>query len=318
ADAPVVRVEISAVEAMTSDVSKYEFRSLDGADLPAWTAGAHLDVLVAPEFLRQYSMSGDPEDRSKYQIGVLREDEGRGGSAFLHRIFSEGRKVFVSKPINHFELDETATKTFLMGGGIGITPMIAFAHRLHDLGADFELHYSASRKDGAGYVNDLKGMEWSDRVAFHFSDEGTRADLDQVLSEFQEGWHVYTCGPDRFMESVMAAAERQGFPEDARHLEYFSVPEQPDYENFDFTMKLKDGREILVPADKIATDVLLENGVHVDVKCSDGICGVCKCGLVSGEVEHRDFVLSNKQRETSVILCQSRAKEDGGVIEIDL
>ncbi|KPA23365.1 3-chloro-4-hydroxyphenylacetate reductive dehalogenase precursor [Shimia sp. SK013] len=318
ADAPVVRVEISAVEAMTSDVSKYEFRSLDGADLPPWTAGAHLDVLVAPEFLRQYSMSGDPEDRTKYQIGVLREDEGRGGSAFLHRIFSEGRKVFVSKPINHFGLDETATKTFLMGGGIGITPMIAFAHRLHDLGADFELHYSASRKDGAGYVNDLKEMEWSDRVTFHFSDEGTRADLDQVLDGFQEGWHVYTCGPDRFMEGVMSAAESQGFPEDARHLEYFSVPEQPDYENFDFKMKLKDGRELLVPADKIATDVLLENGVHVDVKCSDGICGVCKCGLVSGEVEHRDFVLSNKQRETSVILCQSRAKEDGGVIEIDL
>lgn len=120
------------------------------------------------------------------------------------------------------------------------------------------------------------------------------------------------------MDGVMAAAERQGFPEEARHLEYFNVPEQPDYENFDFTLKLKDGRELIVPADKVATDVLLENGLHVDVKCADGICGVCKCGLVSGEVEHRDFVLSNKQRESAVILCQSRAKEAGGVIEIDL
>ncbi|MCP4819317.1 MAG: oxidoreductase, partial [Shimia sp.] len=240
------------------------------------------------------------------------------GSALLHRIFSEGRKVFVSKPINHFELDESASKTFLMGGGIGITPMIAFAHRLHELGLDFELHYSASRKDGAGYLNDLNEMSSKDKVTFHFSDKGTRADLDAVLSGYQDGWHVYTCGPDRFMDGVMAAAERQGFPEEARHLEYFSVPEQPEYENFDFKIRLRDGRELVVPADKNATDVLAENGVHVDVKCSDGICGVCKCGLVSGEVEHRDFVLSNKQRETSVILCQSRAKERDGVIEIDL
>ncbi|TCL09064.1 reductive dehalogenase [Shimia isoporae] len=317
-DAPVVRVEISAVEAMTADVTKYEFRTLDGSALPEWTAGAHLDVLVAPEFLRQYSMSGNPNDRDTYQIGVLREDEGRGGSALLHRIFSEGRKVFVSKPINHFELEESATRTFLMGGGIGITPMIAFAHRLHELGRDFSLHYSASREDGAGYINDLKGMPWADKVEFHFSDKGTRADLDAILAGYQDGWHVYTCGPDRYMDGVMAAAERQGFPDDARHLEYFSVPEQPEYENFEFRLKLKDGRELIVPEDKIATDVLLENGVHVDVKCSDGICGVCKCGLVSGEVEHRDFVLSNKQRETSVILCQSRAKDAGGVVEIDL
>ena len=317
-DAPVVRVALSKVEKMTADVTKYEFSSLDGQPLPEWTAGAHLDVVVAPEFLRQYSMSGDPGDRGTYQIGVLREDEGRGGSALMHRIFHEGRKVFISKPINHFELDETATRTFLMGGGIGITPMIAFAHRLHDLGADFELHYSASREDGAGYLKDLKGMAWKDKVHLHFSDKGTRADLDQVLSGYQPGWHVYTCGPDRFMDAVMAAAERQGFPEEARHLEYFSVPEQPDHENHDFALRLKDGRELVVPADKIATQVLAENGIHVDVKCSDGICGVCKCGLVSGEVEHRDFVLSKKQRETAIILCQSRAAKPGGVIEIDL
>ncbi|MEX0365106.1 MAG: reductive dehalogenase [Ruegeria sp.] len=318
-DAPVMRVELTKVEKMTADVSKYEFSAPNGTPLPEWTAGAHLDVLVAPEFLRQYSMSGDPADRSKYQIGVLREDEGRGGSALLHRIFSEGRKVFISKPINHFELDESATKTFLMGGGIGITPMIAFAHRLHELGAEFELHYSASTRAGAGYLDDLAAVPWADRVHLHFSDEGTRADLDAVLAGYAEGWHVYTCGPDRYMDGVMQAAERQGFPEEARHLEYFSVPEQPDYENFEFTVKLaRSGQELHVPEDKDAAQVLNEAGIHVDVKCSNGICGVCKCGLVSGEVEHRDFVLSKKQREGAIILCQSRAAKAGGVVEIDL
>ena len=318
-DAPVVRVAVAKAEAMSGDVTKYEFRSLDGSDLPEWTAGAHLDIVVAPEFLRQYSMSGDPADRSKYQIGVLREDTGRGGSALMHRIFAEGRKVFVSKPINHFELDETARKTFLMGGGIGITPMIAFAHRLAAIGAEFEVHYSIPSKSVAGYLGDLAAFSWADRVHLHVSDQGSRCDLAATLSGYQPGWHVYNCGPERYMDGVIASAEAAGFPDEARHLEYFSVPEVPDYVNHPFTLKLaRSGRELHVPADKSATDVLAENGVAVDVKCSDGLCGVCKCGLISGDVEHRDFVLSKKQKETEVILCQSRAADPDGVIEVDL
>ncbi|NNF72495.1 MAG: reductive dehalogenase [Rhodobacteraceae bacterium] len=318
AASPVLRVEVSKVERMTPDVTKYEFRSLDGADLPEWAAGAHLDVVVAPEFLRQYSMSGNPADRSVYQIGVLREDDGRGGSKLLHRIFNEGRKVFISPPINHFPLDETAEHTLLMGGGIGITPMIAMAHRLHAIGASFEVHYSVPSRGAAGYLDDLTGVPWADHVTLHVSDEGSRADLAAILGRYEPGWHAYTCGPDRYMSAVMDAATSAGFPEEARHLEYFSVPETPDYENHPFTLRLKDGRDLLVPVDKSASDVLIENGVHVDVKCSDGLCGVCKCGVLAGEIEHRDFVLSKSQRAEAIILCQSRAAEPDGVIELDL
>ncbi|UWS79104.1 2Fe-2S iron-sulfur cluster-binding protein [Phaeobacter sp. G2] len=318
-DSPVLGVRVSRVQAMGPDITKYEFQSLDGSPLPEWTAGAHLDIVVAPEYLRQYSMSGDPADRSTYQIGVLREDAGRGGSLLLHRIFAEGRKIFISKPINHFPLTEGAAKSYLMGGGIGVTPMIAMAHRLHALGQAFELHYSISNRAAAGYLQDLAQAPWSDRVHIHVSAEGTRADLDRLLAGYGPGQHVYTCGPDRYMEAVMQAAERQGFPEEARHLEYFSVPELPEYENHAFTLKLaRSGRVLEVPASKTATDVLLENGVHIDVKCSDGICGVCKCGLLSGEVEHRDFVLSKAQRKEAVVLCQSRAAQKDGTIEVDL
>lgn len=318
-DAPVIMARVSKVEQMSADVTKYEFTTWDGSALPAWTAGAHLDVVVTPEFLRQYSMSGNPADTTKYQIGVLREDEGRGGSKMMHRIFTEGRRVFISKPINYFELDESATKTFLMGGGIGVTPMIAFAHRLHELGRDFEFHYSVSRQADAGFLEDLPNMPWAAHVQFHFSDKGTRADLDEILKGYQAGWHVYTCGPDRFMDGVMNAAERQGFPEEARHLEYFSVPEQPDFVNHAFTVKLAlSGRELSVPVDKTISDILVENGIPVDVKCSDGICGVCKCRIVEGEVEHRDFVLSKKQRETEIITCQSRAAEGCETLTLDL
>ena len=318
-DAPVITARISAVEQMTPDVTKYEFEAFDGSDLPEWTAGAHLDVVVTPEFLRQYSMSGDPQDRTKYQIGVLREDQGRGGSKMMHRIFNEGRRVFISKPINHFELVEDATKTFLMGGGIGVTPMIAFAHRLHHLGKDFEFHYCASRIDGAGYRDDLASVPWVDKVHLHFSDQGSRADLDAILAGYQAGWHVYTCGPDRFMNGVIEAAERQGFPEDARHLEYFSVPEAPDYVNHAFKVKLaKSGREFEIPEDKSISDVLVDAGIPIDVKCSDGICGVCKCGHSGAKVEHRDWVLSNSQKETEIITCQSRAANEGVTLILDL
>ena len=317
-DAPVIAVRVSRVEVMTDSVTMYEFQSLDGGDLPEWQAGAHLDIVVAPELLRQYSMSGDPKDRSKYQIGVLREDQGRGGSALLHRIFSEGRRVFISKPINHFPLNEDAPKSYLMGGGIGVTPMIAFAHRLHDLGRDFALHYSCSARDNAGYLSELAAMPWADKVHLHFSADDTRADLDVILGNAPTGAHIYTCGPERYMTAVMDAAIKSGFPEEHRHLEYFNLPDVPDYENHPFVIQLKDGRQLNVPADKSGTDILQDAGVPIDVKCSDGLCGVCQCGLVAGDVEHRDFVLSAKQRETRVILCQSRAANENGVIEIDL
>ena len=275
-------------------------------------------VVVAPEFFRQYSMSHDPADRSKYQIAVLREDQGRGGSKLMSRIFEQGRMVFISKPINHFPLIEDASMTYLMGGGIGITPMIAMAHRLHAIGRPFVLHYSGRSRTTMGYLPDLGSAPWADRVHLHITDEGSRADLATLLNDPPQGAHVYTCGAERFMTAVMDAAEAAGIPDDNRHLEYFSVPETPAYENHPFTARLNDGRELQVPADQSLSDVLVANGVPVDVKCADGICGVCKCGVKAGEVEHRDFVLSRAQRETSLITCQSRAAKPGGVLDLDL
>ncbi|MFK7836293.1 MAG: 2Fe-2S iron-sulfur cluster-binding protein [Sulfitobacter sp.] len=318
ADAPVLDLRITRAEPLTEDVTLYDFAHPDGHDLPLWTAGAHLDLVVAPEFLRPYSLMSDPADRSRYTIAVLREDTGRGGSALLHRVFTMGRRVFVSKPVNHFELVEDAPHARLMGGGIGITPMIAFAHRLFAMGKPFDLHYSSSTRASAAFLDILAAQPWAKQVHVHLSDEGTRADLDQIMSALPQGSHVYTCGPDAYMQSVMNAAEHANIPEAARHLEYFSTPELPEYVNHPFTLRLASGREIAVAEDESAADALNAAGVHVDIKCSDGICGVCKCGVTSGAVEHRDFVLSAEQRGTAMILCQSRAAEPDGTLEIDL
>jgi len=318
-ESPVIQVVISKVEVMAEGVTKYEFRAPDGSDLPAWQAGAHLDIVVAPEFLRQYSMSGNPADRSHYQIGVLREDGGRGGSKLLHRIFAPGRKVFISRPINHFPLDAAASYSILIGGGIGITPMIAMAHELNGQGRDFTLHYSGRSRTVMGYLADLAAAPWADRVHLHITDEGSRADMAALLGQSAPGTHVYTCGSAVFMDAVTEACTQAGLPPEALHLEYFSVPELPAYENHPFTLRLtRSGRAVAVGASESGTDALARAGIKVDVKCADGICGVCKCGLVGGEVDHRDFVLSKAQRQAAIILCQSRAAEPGGVIEVDL
>ncbi|MEL7213081.1 MAG: reductive dehalogenase [Pseudomonadota bacterium] len=317
-DSPVIQVEITTAEQTADGVMKYEFAPISGGTLPPWKAGAHLDIVIAPEFLRQYSMSGNPSDRGQYQIAVLKEEEGRGGSKLMHRIFTKGRRLFISKPINHFPLDPSARKTILMGGGIGVTPLVAMAHELHAECRDFVLRYSGRSRAKMGMLDDIARFPWADKVQLHITDEGTRLNLDEALT-YAPGAHVYTCGADRYMQAVLEAATRAGFPEEAQHLEYFSVPEQPDYVNHPFTLRLaKSGQELHVPADKSATDILQARGIPVDVKCADGICGVCKCGLVSGAVEHRDFVLSKAQRADTVILCQSRAAEKGGVIEVDL
>lgn len=315
---PMMQVVIDRVERMTPDITKYEFCTSDGSDLPAAAAGAHVDVLIAPEFLRQYSLSGNPADRSRYQIAVLREAEGRGGSKLLSRIFEEGRRVFISRPINHFPLRENASVTYLMGGGIGVTPLIAMAHRLHEIGARFVLHYSCQSRSRAGFLHDLETVPWAGNVRVHITDEGARCKLAEALP-YREGAHVYACGPDAYMGAVMSAAAQNGFPDEARHVEYFSVPDQPEFVNHSFNLKLSgSGTIIPVAADQRATDALLEAGIHVDVKCSDGLCGVCKCSVLSGEVEHRDFVLSRADRADAMILCQSRAANPGGTLEIEL
>lgn len=317
-DPPVVQVIVDLVDEMAPGVTRYVLRAANGQDLPVWTAGAHVDIVVAPDMLRQYSLCGDPADRSKYEIAVLKEDAGRGGSILLHRIFAKGRRVFISKPIQHFPLAADAAKHILFGGGIGVTPMIAFAHSLHQKGEDFELHYSIQHRERAGFVNLLTDMHWADRVQLHVSAEGSRAILASILRVAEADHHVYVCGPDRYIQAVQDQAYMAGFDESQIHFEYFSTPEQPEKEDYPFTILLPDGKKVPVARNEKATDALLTHGIHVDVKCSDGICGVCQCDLIDGDVDHRDFVLSKQQQKFRMILCQSRAAEEDGTISIKL
>ncbi len=316
---PVFPVVIRWRQDLSPDVMRLELAAPDDRPLPPFDAGAHIDVVIAPEYQRQYSLAGDPADNSHYVLGVQREAGGRGGSQLMHRIFREGRRIFISEPRNHFPLDEGASLSLLMAGGIGVTPMITMAHRLHALGRPFALHYSAATREGGGFAGILQDMPWADRVRCHFSRENGRADLSAAIPAYAPGMKLYTCGGDRYMQGVFDAAQANGWPDEALSREYFTTPELPDYVNAPFQLELaKSGRTIPVPADQSATEALARAGIHIPTKCSDGICGVCASDYLGGEIEHRDFVLSAEERKSRVVLCCSRARDAGGTIRLNL
>jgi ferredoxin-NADP reductase len=228
----------------------------------------------------------------------------------------------VSRPRNHFALDESAREVWLLAGGIGITPLLTMAHRLHVLGTPFALHYSAASRRGAGFVDDVLRAPWAVRAQFHFKDEGARADLLALLPPHAPGRQLYTCGSLRYMDAVFAAARQQGWPEEALHRELFSVPEAPERENHPFVLRLRrSGRLLPVAADRSAADVLADAGLAVPVKCSDGLCGVCALNYdaeASGTVDHRDWVLGDAQRRQRVVTCCVRMQRPGEELVLDL
>ena len=316
---PVIPVVVTQREDQADDIIRFELSRKDGTLLPAFEAGAHVDVVIAPEFQRQFSLAGHPDDRKNYVLGVQREKDGRGRSNLMHKVFRNGKSTFISRPRNHFPLDESASFSLLMAAGIGVTPLIAMGHRLHALGLDFALHYSARSPASAGFVEELRRFPWSGRVEFHFSTLGQRAVLDEIIPPYASGYRLYCCGGDGYMDAVFATAQSLGWSEDYCSREYFAVPELPERESLPFLLELaRSGRTVEVAAGQSATDALADSGIHVETKCSDGICGVCATGYLEGEVDHRDYVLSNKERKSRIILCCSRASEANGRLKIDL
>ena len=317
-DPPVFQVKVASVQALTNKITLYDLRAIDDGELPAFTAGAHISVCVAPEYFRDYSLANDPNERHRYVIAVQREDAGEGGSKLMQRIFTAGRTVFIAPPKNHFPLDEMAKSAVLIAGGIGVTPLLAMAHRLHAIQRPFELHYAAKSAADCAFLTELRDVAWANRVHCYFSDQKERADLPAILQAYEPGRTAYVCGPDRLMRAVIEAAQMLDWPEEAVKSEYFAAPAQEDWVNHRFTLELTDGRQFTIPEDRAATDILAENGIFVDVKCSEGICGVCKTRLLTGEVEHRDYVLGKAERPHSMMLCCSRAAAPNGIVRVDL
>lgn len=299
-----------------------EIRSLrmvraDGLPLKPYPAGSHIDVVGPTGILRQYSLAMPPDDPESILIAVKREEASRGGSAAMHEV-EVGDHLKVSKPRNLISIAEDADQHVLVAGGIGVTPLLSMAYELHSRGAEFELHYFASTREGAAFVDLLENRaEFRDRVHLHVGvhrDEQPAA-LAAAATGLTSRSHVYTCGPVGFMDQVRAClAPVVG---DAHvHVEHFEAVDVDTSGDGQFTVELDTGENFTVPADRSILAVLEESGIEVFKSCEEGICGSCVSGLLEGSVEHRDNCLTAADRESQLAICVSRATSEKLVIEL--
>ena len=297
-----------------TDIFSFELAAPDGQALPPFTAGAHIDVEVQPGLVRQYSLCNAPGGRDRYQIGVLREPESRGGSVAMVDAVQEGQDIRVSEPRNHFELESSARKSVLIAGGIGVTPILCMAERLAHAGEPFEMHYAVRSADRAAFKERIAAAHLADKVQLHVDDglEAQRLNLDAILSDPAPGAHLYVCGPGGLIEATLAAAKAKGWPDSRVHREYFApvaVTDAADPEQFQVKLA-SSGQTLTVPADKSIVQVLAEAGIDVPVSCEQGVCGTCVTRVLEGQPDHRDFFLTGDEqaRGDQMTVCCSRAK----------
>lgn len=302
--------------AATPSIATFDLAPAGDETFPAYTAGAHIDVLTGEEGLvRQYSLCGLPGS-GHYRLAVLNDPNSRGGSRAMHAL-KEGDRLRISAPRNRFPL-VAARRHLLFAGGIGITPLLAMAKTLASEGVDYTLHYCARSRTEAAFVSELVD---DSRVAFHFDDtEPGLLDLADVLGRPTPDTAVYICGPGGFMDYVLDRAEAMGWPPSALHKERFtSSVADPDLEETEaFTVRLaSSGAEYLVPEDRSVLDVLLDNGVDAPSSCQQGICGECIVKVLSGEPDHRDDVLTEDEKADGLFTtCSSRALSQ--TLELDM
>jgi vanillate O-demethylase ferredoxin subunit len=267
----------------------------DGQELPPFSAGSHIDVEIEPDLVRQYSLCNRPQDRDRYEIAVLRDPASRGGSVKLHERLVEGARVRVSEPRNHFPLEPSDAKALLLGGGIGVTPLLCMAERLASLGAPFALHYCTRSRDRTAFRDRIGDATYRDHVHFHHDDgdPGQLFDPETVFAGAEPGAFVYVCGPSGFIDWVHGAAEKSGFPPAQIRREYFSAapvaPPAGGEDSFEIQIA-STGAVYAVPADKSVAQVLEENGIGVPISCEQGVCGTCITRLLAGEPDHRDML----------------------------
>ena len=317
---PTLRpLRVNRKKVIARDIYLFELGALDGASLPPYEAGAHLTVRVPSGAMRQYSLCGDPNETSRYQMAVKREANGRGGSASLVDGVHEGDTLMVDVPQNLFSLSDEARSFVLIGGGIGITPMMTMVRQLQSENLrPFKLYYFTRDPESTAFREELCAPNLAGKVVVHhdYGDPSKSYDLWRIFEKVASGTHVYCCGPKGLMDSVRDMTGH--WPENAIHFESFGADTKPhaDDQPFEVTLRVSD-RRVVVGAKHSILEALRAEGVHVPSSCESGTCGSCKVRLVKGEVDHRDLVLMPEERESHVMVCVSRAKP-GSSLELEL
>lgn len=280
-----------------------------GRALPAWSAGAHIDLIVG-DYVRKYSLCGDASDRNRWQVAILREENGRGGSVHIHDTLAAGSKVSVTGPHNHFHLGDAEDRHVLIAGGIGITPILAMADRLKATGKPYELHFAGRRLADMPLLARAQ-RDHEDCLTLYAGDRGQRIDLVQITKGCTPARPVYACGPERLLTELEQLAT--DWPDQSLHIEHFNAVDNlldPENEHA-FEVELTDsGLTLSVGPDQTLHQALIDAGIDITCDCKEGLCGSCEATVTAGEIDHRDRVLTQAERAmgTRMMTCCSRAK----------
>jgi ferredoxin-NADP reductase len=302
-----LRLQVTRHDRVADDIVVLELRHPAGAELPAWAPGAHIDLETVPGLIRQYSLCGDPADRGAWRIAVLREPESRGGSRFVHDELTTGSLVAVRGPRNNFAL-VAAPRYVFVAGGIGITPIMPMAAAAAATGADWQLHYGGRSLSSMAFRHELATAH-GDRVRFHPQDTEGLLDLGAILRAADAGTLVYCCGPEPLLRAVEERCADLHIG--ALHVERFS-PKDLDEPILtgSFEVELaRSGITLQVPPESSILEVAAEAGVAVQSSCQEGTCGTCETPVLSGQVDHRDSLLTPDEQalNDTMFICVSRA-----------
>lgn len=313
-----LNVRVAEVVPVNDLITRFRFVSRDGSALPAFSGGAHTVVEMDDHGTRRmnpYSLMSDPEDTSCYEISVRRDDQGRGGSLFMHRHVRPGMEMVVSYPVNLFALDSRAKKHLMIAGGIGITPFLAQIAQLSHFGGRFELHYSARSKPLGAYMDRLTAAH-PDRVHCYFDDQGQQIDLARLLSMQPIGTHLYVCGPKGMINWVLTTAEGMGWPKQALHSEEFLAPGTGK----PFTVELAaSGTTITVGPTQSFLEAIEAAGVDAPYLCRGGACGQCETAVLKcdGTILHRDHWLTPEDMAEGRKIMPCVSRFEGKTLVID-
>ncbi|WP_129309496.1 PDR/VanB family oxidoreductase [Streptomyces sp. L2] len=301
-----LRLVLTARETIADGVVQLR---LEGANLPGWEPGAHLDLVLPSGLVRQYSLCGDPEDVSSYTVATRLVADGRGGSREVHEQLTEGMEVEVRGPRNRFPLVGAESYVFV-AGGIGITPVLPMLRALPD-GTEWRLLYGGRTRASMPYLEEIRKLA-GDRLTLVAEDEDGLPDLDALVAGLPAGTAVYCCGP----EGLMAAVEERLPAGATLHLERFAPRTSADG-NTEFEVELRrSGRTVAVTAGSTVLAAVRRELPDTAYSCEQGFCGTCQQRVLEGEVDHRDELLTDAERGDSMLICVSRARGERLVLDM--
>lgn len=312
----LLSLRLTAIRYAGRDTNLYTFAKPDSSPLPPAKAGAHISLELGNGLSRQYSLVHAGSELREYLIGVKRAPDSRGGSAFIHDKLRVGDIVQIAPPLNNFPLDENAEHSVMFAGGIGTTPICCMAERLSQLGRRARVYAAFKDREECLLTEPLE--RFAD-TTFHFDDEdGGFLPIAELIAASPKDAHLYCCGPLPMMEAFLAAANAGGRPAEQLHVEYFEATQQRATAGGFAVVLARTGVTLEVQPGSTILDVVRNAGVNVSARCQEGICGACETAVIDGVPDHRDSILSPKERASNktMMICCSGALSDKLVLDL--